>query len=161
MGKFFAPWCGHCKSMAADWEKLGEKYNPGGAVSIAEVDCTQEDTLCGKFSVQGFPTIKYFLAENPGKAEDYNGGRTYDDLDKFTEEKLAPKCTFADQEKCSEKEKQYLAKMKAKGVPACTAEATRLGKMLEGKMKADSRAWASTRQRLAESIAAAADEGDL
>jgi thiol-disulfide isomerase/thioredoxin len=38
--KFFAPWCGHCKSMAADWEKLGKEYSGIDGFVVAEVDCT-------------------------------------------------------------------------------------------------------------------------
>lgn len=53
--------CGHCKSMAADWEKLANDYVNHASILIAEVDCTLEenDDLCQENGVQGFPTLKY------------------------------------------------------------------------------------------------------
>lgn len=39
LAKFFAPWCGHCKSMAADWETLSNQKND---FTVAEVDCVRE-----------------------------------------------------------------------------------------------------------------------
>ena len=56
--KFFAPWCGHCKSMKPDWDKLMEEFNSSDNQLIADVDCTGDgQPLCE--GVQGFPTLKW------------------------------------------------------------------------------------------------------
>lgn len=57
--KFFAPWCGHCKSMASDWVDASNAVDKD-KVLIAEVDCTGESGLCGKHGVAGYPTLKSF-----------------------------------------------------------------------------------------------------
>ena len=76
--KFFAPWCGHCKSMAADYEKVATKV--GGLVGVGSVDCDQEKELCGAMQVKGFPTIKLFGPDVTKKGvkepTDYQGART-------------------------------------------------------------------------------------
>merc|ERR1712051_1141611 len=57
---------------------------------IADVDCTTGgQSLCEKFSVGGYPTIKY---EDPGDVKDYEGGRSYEDFKKFASENLGPTC---------------------------------------------------------------------
>lgn len=38
--KFFAPWCGHCKKMKPDWDKLMNEYENHESVLVGEVDCT-------------------------------------------------------------------------------------------------------------------------
>eukprot|EP00960_Hanusia_phi_P044031 756416-Hanusia_phi.AAC.2 len=44
----------------------------------------QENELCSKYGVSGYPTIKYFpTGDKEGKP--YNGGRSLDDLKKFAE----------------------------------------------------------------------------
>lgn len=45
---------------------------------LAAVDSTVNEALSRKFSIQGFPTIKYF--ENGVFKADYEGKRTADDL---------------------------------------------------------------------------------
>merc|ERR1712025_409870 len=78
--KFFAPWCGHCKSMASDWVDASNAVDKD-KVLIAEVDCTGESGLCGKHGVAGYPTLKAFkkgkeFEEDPG-ADAYTAGKVW------------------------------------------------------------------------------------
>lgn len=79
--EIYAPWCGHCKTLAPIWEELGAAYEDNENVVIAKIDGTAND-----FDVEyrGFPTIKFFPA-NGGDMQDYEGGRTLDDLKAFLE----------------------------------------------------------------------------
>jgi protein disulfide-isomerase A1 len=73
--EFYAPWCGHCKSLAPIYEELGELYK-GSDIVIAKLDATANDLPSDlPFQVQGFPTIKFRKA---GSSEyiDYEGQRT-------------------------------------------------------------------------------------
>eukprot|EP00392_Amoebophrya_sp_AT5.2_P011700 g11785.t1 len=72
--KFFAPWCGHCKALAPTWDKLGTSFAGEGSVTIGDVDCTEESSLCGKFGVGGYPTLKYFTPDTGSEGKDYQGG---------------------------------------------------------------------------------------
>jgi len=58
--KFYAPWCGHCKSLAPIWDELADKYADSSSVVVGSVDCTTEENkdLCGEYGVQGYPTLK-------------------------------------------------------------------------------------------------------
>ena len=49
--------------MKPAWDKLGSKYKDHASVMIVDVDCTADGAqTCQKMGVQGYPTIKYFLA---------------------------------------------------------------------------------------------------
>src|SRR5687768_10271096 len=54
--EFFAPWCGHCKSLAPEWEKAAT--NLKGLVKVTKVDATVETSLGSDYGVRGYPTIK-------------------------------------------------------------------------------------------------------
>lgn len=74
--KFYAPWCGHCKSLAPTWADIESQYNNkkvnGKTVKVLQVNCDENTKLAEKHNVKGYPTIKTFHA---GKEEDYSGGR--------------------------------------------------------------------------------------
>jgi len=89
--EFFAPWCGHCKTLAPVYEQLAQDFSfAKDKVTIAKVDADAEKTLGKRFGVQGFPTIKYFdgKSETP---EDYSGGRDIDSLTEFITKKTGVK----------------------------------------------------------------------
>lgn len=79
--KFFAPWCGHCKNMAAAWSMLAKSYAPVDEVTIAEVDCTKVYEICKKFDVNGYPTI--ILFKDGEKVEDYAKPRKLENFIEF------------------------------------------------------------------------------
>ncbi len=43
MVKFFQSWCGHCKRMKPDWDRLAEETSD--SVLIADVDCGIEQEV--------------------------------------------------------------------------------------------------------------------
>jgi protein disulfide-isomerase A6 len=88
--EFFAPWCGHCKSLAPVYEELAGVYAATKDVQIAQVDADAEKDLGRRFGVQGFPTLKWFDGKSD-KPTDYNGGRDLDSLTKFISEKTGAK----------------------------------------------------------------------
>jgi len=85
--EFYAPWCGHCKTLAPIYEELASSFvSFSDKVSIAKVDADEHKTLGKRFGVQGFPTLKWFNG-NSDKPEDYTGGRDLESLSKWITEK--------------------------------------------------------------------------
>ncbi|KAL3145268.1 hypothetical protein ABBQ32_001008 [Trebouxia sp. C0010 RCD-2024] len=80
--EFYAPWCGHCKSLAPTYEKVGEAFADNKTVTVAKMDATANDVPSDKFSVSGFPTIM-FVSGKDGSVSSYEGSREQDDLIKF------------------------------------------------------------------------------
>ncbi|XP_022694430.1 protein disulfide-isomerase A6 homolog [Varroa jacobsoni] len=85
--EFFAPWCGHCKNLAPHWAKAATQLR--GQVKLGAVDATVYQELAQEYGVRGYPTIKYFPAgpKDRSSAEEYNGGRTADDIVAWASEK--------------------------------------------------------------------------
>lgn len=71
--EFYAPWCGHCKSLVPEYKKAAEALR--GVIKVGAVDADEHKSLGGEYGVRGFPTIKIFGA-NKKKPSDFNGQRT-------------------------------------------------------------------------------------
>merc|ERR1719271_1817311 len=100
---------------------MGE-FSGNPSALVADVDCTTEgQSLCEKTGVQGYPTIKY---GDPGDLKDYEGGRSYEDLEKFAEENLGPTCGPANLDLCDAKKKKKVEEYMAMSLDK-----------LEGKMR--------------------------
>jgi protein disulfide-isomerase-like protein len=136
--KFYAPWCGHCKALKPAWDKLMAEYEGSTDRLIADVDCTADGKpLCDSNGVQGFPTLKY---GDPNNLEDYQGGRDFDALKKFAEEKLGPTCGPNNIDLCDDNQKKVIEKyqaLSAKELDAAIKEAEGGLKKAEDTFKAE------------------------
>jgi len=75
MVEFYAPWCGHCKKLAPDYEKVANAFVGDKNVIVAKIDCDAEPSLASKYGVTGFPTLKWFGKDSKENPENFDGGR--------------------------------------------------------------------------------------
>lgn len=87
---FYAPWCGHCKRLKPEYEKAAQLLESNDPpVTLAKVDCTEAGkSTCGKFSVQGYPTLKIF--KNGEVSSEYNGPREAAGIAKYMRAQVGP-----------------------------------------------------------------------
>jgi protein disulfide isomerase family A protein 3 len=50
--EFYAPWCGHCKSLAPVYEEVAQKLKDEDGVVLAKLDATAND-VPSQFDVKG------------------------------------------------------------------------------------------------------------
>mmetsp|Transcript_13918 Transcript_13918/g.37353 ORF Transcript_13918/g.37353 Transcript_13918/m.37353 type:complete len:491 (+) Transcript_13918:158-1630(+) len=74
--EFYAPWCGHCKALAPEWEAAAAKLD--GIVRVGAIDADKHRNLGSKYGIRGFPTIKVFkgIGAKARRPTDYQGERT-------------------------------------------------------------------------------------
>lgn len=81
--EFYAPWCGHCKTLEPIYKKLAKqlaKSNPD--VMVGKMDATANDVPL-LFKVEGFPTIYFLKANEKDNPILYSGDRSLKHLKEF------------------------------------------------------------------------------
>lgn len=59
LAEFFAPWCGHCKALAPEYEEAAKALKEKN-IKLVQIDCVDESDLCKEQGVEGYPTLKVF-----------------------------------------------------------------------------------------------------
>ncbi|EYU38104.1 hypothetical protein MIMGU_mgv1a0087951mg, partial [Erythranthe guttata] len=80
--EFYAPWCGHCKKLAPEYETLGASFKKAKSVVIAKVDCDEHKSVCSKYGVSGYPTIQWF-PKGSLEPKKYEGARNAEALAEY------------------------------------------------------------------------------
>ncbi|KAF5092468.1 hypothetical protein D0Z00_004575 [Geotrichum galactomycetum] len=99
LAKFFAPWCGHCKRLAPEYEIAATELKEQN-IALVEVDCEQNQALCAEHKIQGYPTL--FVFKSLDSKSQYQGGRTAEDIVKYMKKELLPSSTKVTEENLEE-----------------------------------------------------------
>ena len=77
---YYAEWCGHCKRTMPEFNRLLNDYK--GDVKIVAINSEDDKhkDLIKSQNIKGFPTIRYYPSGISADAEEYSGGRTYNDF---------------------------------------------------------------------------------
>ncbi|KAG5238079.1 protein disulfide isomerase [Salix suchowensis] len=86
MVEFYAPWCGHCQSLAPEYAAAATELKAEEVV-LAKVDATEENELAQEYDIQGFPTVYFFV---DGVHKPYPGPRTKDGIVTWIKKKTGP-----------------------------------------------------------------------
>lgn len=84
--KMYAPWCGHCKSMAPAWEEFAESIADDDSVIVADFDATANDPGHSAYAVSGYPSLFWAKKGDKKNPQKYQGGRSVDDFKKWVKE---------------------------------------------------------------------------
>jgi len=90
--EFYAPWCGHCKSLAPEYAAAA-KVLKSQNILLAKVDATVQSGVANRYEVRGYPTLKIF---RKGNMFDYNGPRKKDGIVSYMEKQAGPSSTPID-----------------------------------------------------------------
>eukprot|EP00761_Pharyngomonas_kirbyi_P011696 gb/GECH01011722.1/.p1 GENE.gb/GECH01011722.1/~~gb/GECH01011722.1/.p1 ORF type:complete len:363 (+),score=95.13 gb/GECH01011722.1/:1-1089(+) len=84
--EFFAPWCGHCKRLAPEWEKLATAFKTEDSVVVAKLDADKHRDLASAYGISGFPTLKFF-PKGKEEPEDFDGDRSLSSMVEYLNDK--------------------------------------------------------------------------
>jgi len=80
---FYAPWCGHCRTMVPEMKRAATMLKSSG-VRVAALNTDNEPGLAQRLGIRGFPTVRWVSAG--GRSTDYQGQRKALDLVSFAQQ---------------------------------------------------------------------------
>ncbi|XP_062184409.1 protein disulfide isomerase-like 5-2 [Phragmites australis] len=91
---FYAPWCGHCKSLAPELDEAAPVLaGLSEPIIVAKVNADKYRKLGSKYGVDGFPTLMLFIH---GVPIEYTGSRKSDQLVRNLKKFVAPDVSILD-----------------------------------------------------------------
>jgi len=93
----YAPWCGHCKKLEPEFEKVAKKLKKEGLnehVVLAKLDGTANDSPVDAINWTGFPTL-FWIKAGTTEPVAYDGGRDAQGIWKFLKGNASKKEGFA------------------------------------------------------------------
>uniref|UniRef100_A0A4X2JWR0 Protein disulfide-isomerase n=1 Tax=Vombatus ursinus TaxID=29139 RepID=A0A4X2JWR0_VOMUR len=92
--EFYAPWCGHCRSLAPEYAKAASLLkNESSELKLAKVDGPAEMKLVEEFGVNGYPALKFFRDGDRSQPVEFTGPREAEGIVRWLKRRLGPAAT--------------------------------------------------------------------
>jgi len=85
--EFYAPWCGHCKKLAPEWDQLAADLKDVAGLTIAKMDATANEV--DGVDIRGYPTLKFYHRGSKSSPVDYDGDRNAEGFKNWLKENSA------------------------------------------------------------------------
>ncbi|KAG5501822.1 hypothetical protein JKF63_04091 [Porcisia hertigi] len=85
---FYAPWCGHCKSLKPIYSRLARVFENDKDVVIARINADEaaNKKIATEYNVRGFPTLYFFPKGADAQPAEYTRDRNLEDLITYVNE---------------------------------------------------------------------------